>query len=80
MSQETYDLNDLEYYVVLGWTKEGKPVSLRSEGLTVQDMAAMIARANLSVQVEATLIALDKYRHDREMAMTTASPILRPSN
>lgn len=73
----TLNLEDLEYYVVLGMTKEGKPVTLQSGRGTLQDMAAMLARAKLALDVETMKAALEGYRKEKERK---ASAIVRPSN
>lgn len=74
---EQVDLNELDYYVVLGARKDGTPVTLRSETLTLQDMVAMLARADLSVKIETMKVALESYRREKERK---ASPIIQPSN
>lgn len=77
MEQTTYNLDELAHYVVLGTAKDGRAVTVRSESLTLQDMVALLARADLSVRIETVKIALESYRRDRE---ATASPIIKPGN
>lgn len=77
MSEQTYNLDDLAHYVVLGTTKDGKPVTVRSEAMTLQDMVALLARADLSVRIETAKVALESYRRDRE---AMASPIIKPGH
>lgn len=74
---EQIDLNELAHYVVLGVRKDGTPVTLRSETLTLQDMVGMLARAKLSVDIETMKVALESYRREKERK---ASPIIQPSN
>lgn len=60
------NINDLAHYVVLGMTKEGQPVTMRSENLTLQDMVGLLSRAKLSVDIEKIRVALEAYRRERE--------------
>ncbi len=73
---KTVSVEDLEYYVVLGMSKEGKPVLWQSNGVTLHDMVQMLARAKLSVDIESMKIALESYRREREAA---ASAIIKPT-
>lgn len=74
--QQTLTVEDLEYYVILGKTKDGKPVLWQSAGVTLHDMVQMLARAKLSVNIESMKIALESYRREREAGK---SAIIKPT-
>jgi len=73
----TLNLDELVQYFVMGVDKEGKHVTAQSPNLSVQDMAAMLARANVAVQLQTVMSALAMYRQSHG-AGNKASPIWTP--
>ena len=59
----TLELDELEYYIVIGVEKEGrKSVTVASPNITLPDMGAMLGRLQANYQLQLTQAALHQYQ------------------
>lgn len=61
------DLNDLESYVVVGRTKDGRRAKAVSANMTLDDLADYVAQVQLLLDMEVTQAGMMRYMAMREM-------------
>ena len=75
------NLDELKQWVVIGVDADGEPVIGQSPKVTVQDMASMLARVQVNLQIQAAEIGYaNAVKNLQRMANTNPSRIVRPGS
>jgi hypothetical protein len=71
------DLTKLKNYLLLGTDADGKSVTTGSPNMQLQDMAALLARAQVYMQIDTVKLALNIHLNE-QLAAKQASNLLTP--